>query len=816
MDGSKDLGDLETEKWERLQSLADRFEKAWQTVHDVQAAPELTQFLPPVDDPLRSVVLLELVKTDLEIRWRRGQPAKVEDYLRRFSELGTSDNVSAKLLYEEFRVRHRYGDRPSLDEYKNRFPTVYEEFASLVRDQPLPTIETPNLSVAEHEATRLDSKEDKKNVGIGLLTSGDFLAGFTNFKKIGSGGFGEVYQAEAPGGVPVAIKKIFRTIDHDESKRELESLELIKRLRHPFLLSTIAFAQREDRLFIVMELADGSLRDRLKECRKQGLTGIPVAELYHYFREAADALDYLHEQHVLHRDIKPDNILLVQKHAKLADFGLARLHESDRSVMASGSGTPLYMPPEVWRGKVSPASDQYSLAMTYCELRLDRRLFDTRDMLELMTAHLEKTPDLSPLPEAEQEVLLRALAKDHSQRFPTCRQFIEALGAALTNELGRGSGITLPLSLSEKSQTTDQSVETRTLGKPKTPSLEPTEVAPYASIGKDGAPLAWRSLPKTKPDNEAQKESLPVKPKRKRRMVLISGVVLLCAAVGALTIALWERTTPWLPKYAEPAPGATLVNIGGRDFYDQIDVVRSDGEVRVRFMLIPKKRVSDPATFYIMRDKVNVALFKRFAKIRPPKDDSWQTKGAVRYLENGNEVFLKADNDRLPVFNVFVEDAYLFAQWLGGDLPSRQQWDKAAGRFEPDAGQGPFQGSWDDTKTQLSELSEQDKKEIAIGRYHEGPLEAGAATRDVSIFGVRDMAGNGQEWTREIFAPLSEEQRVPLSNPKKTDMVYLRGRNYLFPPRPLFFSELNKTKPETEFYLKPSPTISFRVVIETE
>jgi serine/threonine protein kinase len=227
----------------------------------------------------------------------------------------------------------------------------------------------------------------------------------------------------------VAIKIIFGSVAETQGQRELQALELIKRLRHPFLLPIHAYWQLEDRLLIAMELADASLRDLARERQRQGLGGLPVEELLLYFRETAEALDFLHDKRVLHRDIKPENILILAGHAKVADFDLARVVEQTRRLNTSSHcGTPAYTAPEVfWRGKVGAPSDQYSLAVTYAELRLNRPLFPSSSWFQLMHDHLQRTPDLLPLLEAEQRVLRRALAKDPADRYGSCREFMQAL-----------------------------------------------------------------------------------------------------------------------------------------------------------------------------------------------------------------------------------------------------------------------------------------------------------------------------------------------------------------------------------------------------
>ena len=278
-----------------------------------------------------------------------------------------------------------------------------------------------------HSSVRPPTGEASGKLRAGLSP----IEGYVLKERIGRGGFGEVWKCSAPGGMEKAIKFVFGHHDDVQAARELRSLERIRSIRHPFLLTLERFEIVGNRLVVVTELADGSLEDVYAKHREAGSCGIPRVTLLKYLTDTADGLDYLHQEFGLqHLDIKPANLLMIGGHVKVADFGLLKdLGEVDCSMI--GGLTPIYAPPELFDGRPSPSSDQYSLAVMYQELLTGTRPFAGRTIAQLATQHVHSTPNLEPLPARDQAIVARALEKKPERRFKTCGEFIDQLRRGL-------------------------------------------------------------------------------------------------------------------------------------------------------------------------------------------------------------------------------------------------------------------------------------------------------------------------------------------------------------------------------------------------
>lgn len=263
-----------------------------------------------------------------------------------------------------------------------------------------------------------------------LDVGSELIEGYRLIKRLGQGGFGEVWLTSAPGGITKAIKVVYGDLDESKARQELEALQRIKEVRHPFLLSLERVEVIDGRLVVVMEYAEQSLRDRFLQCEQLGLAGIPREELLVYLHDAADALDYMLETYgLLHLDVKPPNIVLIGGRAKLADFGLVDTM-ANNAKKTSRAMTPAYSAPEAFRGSVSRFTDQYSLAIVFQEMLTGRRPFAGSSALQLSLQHMQRQPYLTPLSAEDKSIVGRALSKMPDRRYRTCREFVAELSRA--------------------------------------------------------------------------------------------------------------------------------------------------------------------------------------------------------------------------------------------------------------------------------------------------------------------------------------------------------------------------------------------------
>jgi serine/threonine protein kinase len=261
------------------------------------------------------------------------------------------------------------------------------------------------------------------------------IPGYKLLSRLGGGGFGEVWKVQAPGGFFKAMKFVAGNLDHAKDAaqpavQELNALQRILSIRHPFILSLERYDIVNGQLLIVMELADRNLHHRFKECLAAGNPGIPRDELLRYMEETAEALDFMTEKHGLqHLDIKPANLFLVQNHVKVADFGLVK-NQQDMQANEESGITPDYAAPELWLGSLSLRCDQYSLAVSYQELLTGTRPFTAKTLPDWKRQHTSYPPNTAPLPKGDQDVIARGLAKKPKDRWPSCMEMVQALRKA--------------------------------------------------------------------------------------------------------------------------------------------------------------------------------------------------------------------------------------------------------------------------------------------------------------------------------------------------------------------------------------------------
>jgi serine/threonine-protein kinase len=358
---------------------------------------------------------------------------------------------------------------------------------------------------------------------------GDAIGDYQVIAVLGAGGMGKVYKVRNVISDRVEAMKVLLPdlVNEPElANRFLREIKVQASLDHPNIAKLHTALRAGNQLVMVMELVEGTTLEQLL-----GRGPIPLTDGLRYISEALEALGYAHERGVIHRDIKPGNIMLTQEGViKLMDFGIAK-GAADRKLTMTGTtmGSLYYMSPEQVKGvkTLDPRSDLYSLGITLYEVVTGRRPFVGDSDYAIMSGHLEKMPvppiEMDPrLPAALNEIILRAIAKNPDERFQTAAAFQRALDSVRPN-----------LTPAEEPEFT------RIAPRSAPPELEPTILA--------GTRLASEPF---------------IRPSRSHRgLYVLAGSVLtiVILLVAGIQVANWRKTRageapPAEPQVQEAAP----------------------------------------------------------------------------------------------------------------------------------------------------------------------------------------------------------------------------------------------------------------------
>ncbi len=581
-------------------------------------------------------------------------------------------------------------------------------------------------------------------------------------KFLGEGGMAAVYEAyQASMERSVALKILPRSLSADAQfvKRFEQEAKSLAQMQNPHILPVFDFGTDEGYTYIVMPLIKaGTLSDLMKG---QPLTFKQIRTIG---MDLADALDYAHSRGLVHRDVKPANVLVDERgNCMLMDFGIAKLVESSAKLTNTGGiiGTPAYMSPE--QGQAQPLdgrSDLYSLGVILHEMATGRAPYDAETPIAIVLKHISEPPPrprtVNPnVPEKLERVILRCLAKKPADRYATGHALAEDLERALPAD-------TVPSMTAPTQPITDETAEmpTRLTARPRWPWV--LGGLAFAALAAAGVFFF----------NNA---AAPIAPTATRTLAAPTATTIIAATFTAIPpTATSEPSATAVPPTLTNAPptetpipsitpsptlGVGSSRISPNDGMAQVFVPAgefsmgsADTDKEATFFEKPAHAVAVDA-FWADRTEVTNAQYAQCVAagscIRPISFQS-----ATRPSYYGNPTF-----DNYPVLYVSWVNARSYCEWAGRRLPTEAEWEKAArgtdGRIYP----------WGDTPPSASRAN--------FNSNRGDTTPAGNFADNASFYGALDMAGNVWEWVSDWYAGHYYDSS-PDANPQGPDTGSLR------------------------------------------
>ena len=603
-------------------------------------------------------------------------------------------------------------------------------------------------------------------------------------ERLGMGGMAVVYKAYDVRLEREVALKLIRTeaIPQEQHERLLKRFEreakAMARFAHPNIVPVFDYGEVDGRPYLVMAYLPG-------ETLKARLDGpMPVKEALQIVIPIADALRYAHQMGIIHRDVKPSNVLFDgEGRPLLTDFGIAKILETDEATLTGtglGVGTPEYMAPEQWQGKVCEATDQYALGVVLYELLTGEKPFsaDTPAAVAIIQSSepLRRPGALnSEIPDWLDKFLYKALARDPRDRF----EDMAALGIVLQNGAALNTDVVGPLKSAVRTRPDpDPGSESATMD---ALNGSASEERPVNTVGKNRVKgLIWGGIGLL--------------------ILLLFGAVLVFTGLIPPGIPAEGTNSKQTDPPAEPEgvtppsqadesfnemDGAEMVLVPAGEFMMGSESGFAESHEGPEHMVyldafwIYQHEVTNAqfAAFIHETDHVTTAFFHGGSNLAV--DGDWRMVSSVFWdapLGPGSDL---EGLESFPVVHVSWEDARAYCRWAGGRLPTEAEWEKAA------RGEDGARFPWGDgmVADHLANFCDVQcgytYAESNVDDGFSGLAPVGTYPNGASPYGALDMAGNAWEWVADAYGE-DYYQNSPYKNPNGPGGIQgvLRGGSF--------------------------------------